>query len=246
MHLCLEIRACINEPLQAHMNTYACLEARKTRDVKIFLNAAFIEMPRIYIFFLFFLFFFFFSGFPPFFLFKQIFWKLRVNLGNIFFFFFFGVRNLFELQIGWFNGLAFESKHVEGWFDLGTTQASNRVVQLFGTLNPNTLRGDLTWGLPKLQIEWFDGLESWIQTRWGVIWLGDYPSCKSSGSTVWNPESKHVEGGWFDLGTTQAANRVVQRFGILNPNSLRGDLTWGLPKLQIEWFNISSNRNFNG
>ena len=118
-------------------------------------------------------------------------------------------------------------------------------------------------GLPKLQIEWFNGLESWIQTRGGVIWLGDYPSCKLSGSTVWNPESKHVEGwfdlgttqaanrvvrrfgilnpnkfeGWFDLGTTQAANWVVQRFGILNPNTLRGDLTWGLPKLQIEWFN---------
>ena len=41
----------------------------------------------------------------------------------------------------------------------------------------------------------------WIQTRWGVIWLGDYPSCKSGEPTVWNPESKHV-GVWFDLGTT--------------------------------------------
>uniref|UniRef100_A0A2N9GTH8 Uncharacterized protein n=1 Tax=Fagus sylvatica TaxID=28930 RepID=A0A2N9GTH8_FAGSY len=34
-------------------------------------------------------------------------------------------------------------------------------------------------------------------------------SCKSGGSTVWN----------------------------LSPNTLRGDLTWGLPKLQIGWFN---------
>ena len=53
---------------------------------------------------------------------------------------------------------------------------------------------------------------------------------------VWNPESKRV-GVRFDLGTTQAANRVNQRFGTLKPNALRGDLTWGLPKLQIEWFN---------
>jgi hypothetical protein len=27
-------------------------------------------------------------------------------------------------------------------------------------LSPNKLRGDLTWGLPKLQIGWFNGLES--------------------------------------------------------------------------------------
>ena len=103
-----------------------------------------------------------------------------------------------------------KSEHVEGWFDLGTTQASNRVVQRFGILNPNTSRGDLTWGLPKLQIEWFNGLESWIRTRRGLIWLGDYPSFKSSGSTVWNRESEHVE-GWFDLGTTQASNSSRKR-----------------------------------
>jgi hypothetical protein len=27
-------------------------------------------------------------------------------------------------------------------------------------LSPNKLRSDLTWGLPKLQIGWFNGLES--------------------------------------------------------------------------------------
>jgi hypothetical protein len=27
-------------------------------------------------------------------------------------------------------------------------------------LSPNRLRGGLTWGLPKLQIGWFNGLES--------------------------------------------------------------------------------------
>ena len=154
-----------------------------------------------------------------------------------------------------------ESKHVGGWFGLETTQVSNRVVQRVGILNPNTLGNDLTWGLPKSQIEWSNGLESWIQTRRGMIWLGDYPSLKSSGPTVWNPESKHV-GGWFGLGTTQVLNRVVQWFGILNPNTSEGgviwlgdypslkssdptvwhshrggDLAWGLPKSQIEWSN---------
>uniref|UniRef100_A0A2N9H9D5 Uncharacterized protein n=1 Tax=Fagus sylvatica TaxID=28930 RepID=A0A2N9H9D5_FAGSY len=67
-------------------------------------------------------------------------------------------------------------------------------------LSPNTLRGDLTWRLPKLQIGWFNGLESQSKQVEG---------CKSGGSTVWN----------------------------LSPNRLRSDLTWGLPKLQIGWFN---------
>uniref|UniRef100_A0A2N9GYE3 Uncharacterized protein n=1 Tax=Fagus sylvatica TaxID=28930 RepID=A0A2N9GYE3_FAGSY len=56
------------------------------------------------------------------------------------------------------------------------------------SLSPNTLRGDLTWGLPKLQIEWFNGLES--QSKQSKQVEGDltwdYPSCKSGGSTVWN------------------------------------------------------------
>uniref|UniRef100_A0A2N9FYI9 Uncharacterized protein n=1 Tax=Fagus sylvatica TaxID=28930 RepID=A0A2N9FYI9_FAGSY len=176
-----------------------------------------------------------------------------------------------KLQIEWSNGLAFESKHV-GEFNLRLQICPS--LKLGGStvwhLNPNTLRGDLTWGLP---------------------------NCKSSGPTVWNPESKHVGGdltwglpklksggstvwnlspntlrgdldlgttqaanrvvqptvwnlspntlrGDLDLGTTQAANRVVQRCKSggstvwnLSPNTLRGDLTWGLPKLQIGWFN---------
>ena len=130
-------------------------------------------------------------------------------------------------------------------------------------LNPNTL-GGLIWDFKSVQVSnWVvQQLGIWIQTRWGVIWLGDYPSFKSSGPTVWNPESKHVE-GWFDLGTTQVSNRLVQqlsiwiqtRWGMIwlgdypslkssgptawhsNPNTLRGDLTWGLPKSQIEWTN---------
>uniref|UniRef100_A0A2N9GEC5 Uncharacterized protein n=1 Tax=Fagus sylvatica TaxID=28930 RepID=A0A2N9GEC5_FAGSY len=44
-------------------------------------------------------------------------------------------------------------------------------------LNPNTSGGDLTWGLPRLQIEWSNGLESQSKHVEG---------CKSGGSTVWN------------------------------------------------------------
>uniref|UniRef100_A0A2N9HT34 Aminotransferase-like plant mobile domain-containing protein n=1 Tax=Fagus sylvatica TaxID=28930 RepID=A0A2N9HT34_FAGSY len=38
--------------------------------------------------------------------------------------------------------------------------AANRVVSTVWNLSPNRLRSDLTWGLPKLQIGWFNGLES--------------------------------------------------------------------------------------
>uniref|UniRef100_A0A2N9GFW0 Uncharacterized protein n=1 Tax=Fagus sylvatica TaxID=28930 RepID=A0A2N9GFW0_FAGSY len=98
-------------------------------------------------------------------------------------------------------------------------------------LDPNTMGGDLTWGLPKLQIGeptvWnlspntlrgcksggFNDLESLSPNTlrgdltWGLPRL--QIGCKSGGSTVWN----------------------------LSPNRLRSDLTWGLPKLQIGWFN---------
>ena len=76
-------------------------------------------------------------------------------------------------------------------------------------LNPNTLGGDLAWGLPKSQIEWSNGLAFESKHVGGGIWLGDYPSLKSSGPTAWH----------------------------LNPNTLGGDLAWGLPKSQIEWSN---------
>ena len=36
LHLRLGVCACINEPLRAHMNTYACLEAREMRDMNFF------------------------------------------------------------------------------------------------------------------------------------------------------------------------------------------------------------------
>uniref|UniRef100_A0A2N9GEP3 Aminotransferase-like plant mobile domain-containing protein n=1 Tax=Fagus sylvatica TaxID=28930 RepID=A0A2N9GEP3_FAGSY len=104
--------------------------------------------------------------------------------------------------------------------------AANRVVSTVWNLSPNRLRGDLTWGLPKLQIGWFNGLESqskqvegdltWGLPKLQIGWFNGLESqskqvegCKSGGSTVWN----------------------------LSPNRLRGDLTWGLPKLQIGWFN---------
>jgi hypothetical protein len=42
-----------------------------------------------------------------------------------------------------------------------------------------------------------------------------YLSLKLDGSMVWYSSPNTLGGGWFDLGTIQAANRVVQRFGIL-------------------------------
>uniref|UniRef100_A0A2N9GUV5 Aminotransferase-like plant mobile domain-containing protein n=1 Tax=Fagus sylvatica TaxID=28930 RepID=A0A2N9GUV5_FAGSY len=67
-------------------------------------------------------------------------------------------------------------------------------------LSPNRLRGDLTWGLPKLQIGWFNGLESQSKQVEG---------CKSGGSTVWNLSPNRLRGdltwglpklqiGWFN------------------------------------------------
>uniref|UniRef100_A0A2N9EPA8 Uncharacterized protein n=1 Tax=Fagus sylvatica TaxID=28930 RepID=A0A2N9EPA8_FAGSY len=67
-------------------------------------------------------------------------------------------------------------------------------------LSPNKLRGDLTWGLPKLQIGWFNGLESQSKQVEG---------CKSGGSTVWNLSPNRLRGdltwglpklqiGWFN------------------------------------------------
>ena len=92
-----------------------------------------------------------------------------------------------------------------------TTQVSNWVFfDSLEILNPNMLRGDLTWGLPKLQIEWSNGL-TFESKHVGEInlRLQICLSLKLGGSTVWH----------------------------LNPNMLRDDLTWGLPKLQIEWSN---------
>jgi hypothetical protein len=114
-------------------------------------------------------------------------------------------------QIEWSNGLAFESKHV-GKVNLRLQICSS--LKLGGStvwhLNPNTLRCDLTWGLPKSQIEWSNGLSFESKHIGGVnLRLQICPSLKLGGSTVWH----------------------------LNPNTLRCDLAWGLPKSQIEWSN---------
>jgi hypothetical protein len=89
--------------------------------------------------------------------------------------------------IGWSNGLAFESKHV-----------------------------DLAWG--------------------GVIWLGDYPSLKSSGPTVWHLNPNTL-GGVIWLGDYPSLKSSGPTAWHLNPNTLGCDLAWGLPKSQIEWSN---------
>uniref|UniRef100_A0A2N9I6H3 Aminotransferase-like plant mobile domain-containing protein n=1 Tax=Fagus sylvatica TaxID=28930 RepID=A0A2N9I6H3_FAGSY len=169
-----------------------------------------------------------------------------------------------KLQIEWSNGLAFESKHV-GEVNLRLQICPS--LKLGGStvwhLNPNTLRGDLTWGLPKLQIEWSNGL-AFESKHVGVnLRLQICPSLKLGGSTVWhlNPntlrgdltwglpklqiewsnglafESKHVGEVNLRLQICPSLKLGGSTVWHLNPNTLRGDLTWGLPKLQIEWSN---------
>uniref|UniRef100_A0A2N9IE52 Aminotransferase-like plant mobile domain-containing protein n=1 Tax=Fagus sylvatica TaxID=28930 RepID=A0A2N9IE52_FAGSY len=94
-------------------------------------------------------------------------------------------------------------------------------------LSPNRLRGDLTWGLPKLQIGWFNGLESQSKQVEG---------CKSGGSTVWNLSPNRLRGD-LTWGLPKLQIGWFNGLESLSPNTLRGDLTWGLPKLQIGWFN---------
>uniref|UniRef100_A0A2N9GTD2 Aminotransferase-like plant mobile domain-containing protein n=1 Tax=Fagus sylvatica TaxID=28930 RepID=A0A2N9GTD2_FAGSY len=144
-----------------------------------------------------------------------------------------------RLQIEWSNGLAFESKHV-GEVNLRLQICPS--LKLGGStvwhLNPNTLRGDLTWGLPKLQIEWSNGLAFESKHVGEVnLRLQICPSLKLGGSTVWhlNPNTLRGDLTW-GLPKLQI-ECICPTAWHLNPNTLRGDLTWGLPKLQIEWSN---------
>ena len=125
----------------------------------------------------------------------QIFWKLRAkfgiytNLGSIYFFsfFFFVDLQFFQISNWVVQRFGIWIQTCWGVIWLGDYPSCKSSGPTAWHSNPNTLRGDLTWGLPKSQIEWTNGLEPLIQTRWGVIWLGDYPSLKSSEPTVWNP-----------------------------------------------------------
>uniref|UniRef100_A0A2N9GF26 Aminotransferase-like plant mobile domain-containing protein n=1 Tax=Fagus sylvatica TaxID=28930 RepID=A0A2N9GF26_FAGSY len=123
-------------------------------------------------------------------------------------------------------------------------RAANSGEPTVWNLSPNTLRSDLTWGLPKLQIGWFNGLES--QSK-------QVEDCKSGGSTVWNLSPNKLRSdltwglpklqiGWFNGLESQSKQVEDCKSGgstvwNLSPNRLRSDLTWGLPKLQIGWFN---------
>ncbi len=56
-------------------------------------------------------------------------------------------------------------------------------------------------------------------------------------STVWNPGSKHVEEDNLRLQICSSLRLGGLTVWHLNPNTSGGDLTWGLPRLQIEWSN---------
>uniref|UniRef100_A0A2N9IV97 Uncharacterized protein n=1 Tax=Fagus sylvatica TaxID=28930 RepID=A0A2N9IV97_FAGSY len=168
-------------------------------------------------------------------------------------------------QIEWSNGLAFESKHV-GDVNLRLQICSS--LKLGGStvwhLNPNTLRDDLAWGLPKSQIEWSNGLAFESKHVGDVnLRLQIYSSLKLGGSTVWhlNPNTLRDDLAWglpksqiewsnglaFEskhVGDVNLRLQIYSKSQIggstvwhLNPNTLRDDLAWGLPKSQIEWSN---------
>uniref|UniRef100_A0A2N9J9T4 Integrase catalytic domain-containing protein n=1 Tax=Fagus sylvatica TaxID=28930 RepID=A0A2N9J9T4_FAGSY len=110
-------------------------------------------------------------------------------------------------QIEWSNGLAFESKHV-GDVNLRLQICSS--LKLGGStvwhLNPNTLRDDLAWGLPKSQIEWSNGLEPFESKHVGDVNLRlqiCYPSLKL-GEPTW------VEACSFKNVTQVAVTRFVK------------------------------------
>uniref|UniRef100_A0A2N9HGJ3 Aminotransferase-like plant mobile domain-containing protein n=1 Tax=Fagus sylvatica TaxID=28930 RepID=A0A2N9HGJ3_FAGSY len=145
-------------------------------------------------------------------------WHLNPNTDDL-------AWGLPKSQIEWSNGLAFESKHV-GDVNLRLQICSS--LKLGGStvwhLNPNTLRDDLAWGLPKSQIEWSNGLAFESKHVGDVnLRLQICSSLKLGGSTTSN--------------SVQVSNWVVSTVWHLNPNTLRDDLAWGLPKSQIEWSN---------
>uniref|UniRef100_A0A2N9F789 Uncharacterized protein n=1 Tax=Fagus sylvatica TaxID=28930 RepID=A0A2N9F789_FAGSY len=158
-----------------------------------------------------------------------------------------GIRDLSKSQFGEIRRFGNpESKQVEGNLGFEITQAANRVVSTVWNLSPNRLRGDLTWGLPKLQIGWFQRPN---RLRGDLTW--ELPKLQIGVvSTVWNLSPNRLRGdltwelpklqiGWFQrfgISVQTAANRVVSTVWNLSPNRLRGDLTWELPKLQIGWF----------
>jgi hypothetical protein len=172
---------------------------------------------------------------------------------------------LLKSQIEWSNGLAFESKHVG---DVNLRLQICSCLKLGGStvwhLNPNTLRCDLAWGLPKSQIEWSNGLAFESKHVGDVnLRLQICSSLKLGDSTVWhlNPntlrcdlawglpksqiewsnglafESKHVGDVNLRLQICSSLKLGGSTVWHLNPNTLRCDLAWGLPKSQIEWSN---------
>jgi hypothetical protein len=117
------------------MRTYMCLEAHEVKNKNLVTQH--LLKCRVYFFLLFF---FYFMALRRAFFVGPVFRKLRVkfgictNLGNVCFFFLCWRLEIYlSLKLG------------------GST---------VWHLSPNRLRGDLTWGLPKLQIGWFNGLES--------------------------------------------------------------------------------------
>uniref|UniRef100_A0A2N9GPL5 Aminotransferase-like plant mobile domain-containing protein n=1 Tax=Fagus sylvatica TaxID=28930 RepID=A0A2N9GPL5_FAGSY len=97
--------------------------------------------------------------------------KLGQTLGNVSRTFFLGVFEVMSPRRNrptWFGLPRFACRHprksrgtlIDDQSSPTRPIAANRVVSTVWNLSPNRLRSDLTWGLPKLQIGLFNGLES--------------------------------------------------------------------------------------
>uniref|UniRef100_A0A2N9F2V5 Aminotransferase-like plant mobile domain-containing protein n=1 Tax=Fagus sylvatica TaxID=28930 RepID=A0A2N9F2V5_FAGSY len=112
--------------------------------------------------------------------------KLGQTLGNVSRTFFLGVFEVMSPRRNrptWFGLPRFACRHprksrgtlIDDQSSPTRPIAANRVVSTVWNLSPNRLRGDLTWGLPKLQIGWFQRFGISVQTAANRVV-----------STVWN------------------------------------------------------------
>uniref|UniRef100_A0A2N9EKN1 Uncharacterized protein n=1 Tax=Fagus sylvatica TaxID=28930 RepID=A0A2N9EKN1_FAGSY len=118
------------------------------------------------------------------------------------------------------------------------------VVQRFGILNPNTLRGDLDLGTTQAANR---GGNQRPNTLRGDLDLGTTQAAnRVVQPTVWNLNPNTLRGD-LDLGTTQAANRGgLPTVWNLSPNTLRGDLDLGTTQAANRVVQRCKSGGFNG
>uniref|UniRef100_A0A2N9HA35 Uncharacterized protein n=1 Tax=Fagus sylvatica TaxID=28930 RepID=A0A2N9HA35_FAGSY len=120
------------------------------------------------------------------------------------------------------------------WSNLGKC-VPDPVLRLFGVMSPR--RNRPTWfGLPRFACRHPRKFRGYCEKSSSVCMSLSVrrAGCQSVDTRVKSQALISRSGSPFAL--FEAANRVVSTVWNLSPNRLRGDLTWGLPKLQIGWF----------